>query len=457
MSDNATKKFNIGPYEFDWEAIGTTLTVRYFGCYSAHEIQEFADYWHLKIAKGVILGFAHCYFGSNNGGQTKIYMINFKNKDYIPCKELKLGGWKIFAKGNVTYYDTSNLLLQDEIGIIKNVSKEVVLAARALIPKNDNLIDSGMWNILGLFFYLKLLNDKCFSSFRVFDMANLNEEFINPRQSMMASETISVSQSKNTKFSAFIGLDSVKQEVASLIDYSKIRKIKLERGLYVTPSTLHMVFTGNPGTGKTTVARLIGETYKEIGILQKGHLVEANRSDLIGEYLGHTAPKTKKVFESAIDGVLFIDEAYTLTTGGEKDFGAEAINELLTLMENYRERIVVIVAGYPELMKKFIESNPGLSSRFPTIIQFEDYSIDELVRILEGMAIEHKHKFSLKALDRAKEYLGTELTNNPNFGNARGVRNLFERICKNQAIRLAKSNISNDDDLITFIESDVPS
>lgn len=250
-----------------------------------------------------------------------------------------------------------------------------------------------------------------------------------------------------------IGLEQVKREIHNLINVVKIRKEKLIRGLKVTPATLHLVFTGNPGTGKTIVARMIGKIYLELGLLKRGHCVEVSRAELVGEYIGHTAPKTTKKFNEAIGGVLFIDEAYSLTQGTVNDFGKEAVSTLLKLMEDSRDEIVVIVAGYPNEMDIFMKSNPGLKSRFPTNINFADYGIEEKILILEKYCNESNFKLSVGAKEKTTLLMENFSLNS----NARSVRNLFELIIKNQAVRLSKlmGNYSNEQ-LITFEQEDIP-
>ena len=235
-----------------------------------------------------------------------------------------------------------------------------------------------------------------------------------------------------------IGLERVKNEVRQLTNFIKIQQKRKERGLKLAPITYHCVFTGNPGTGKTTVARILAEIYREMGIVKKGHLVETDRSGLIAEYVGQTAVKTNKIIDSALDGVLFIDEAYSLVQGGEKDYGREAIATLLKRMEDDRERLVVILAGYTKEMKDFIDSNPGLQSRFNRYIEFPDYNADELAKIFLLRA--EKSQYTCDADVRASivDIMENAVnTKDKNFGNARYVRNLFEKAIQRQATRLS--------------------
>lgn len=252
-------------------------------------------------------------------------------------------------------------------------------------------------------------------------------------------ETVIEQGSLNTlnTLNSMIGLDSVKNEILSLKNFIIMQKKHSEQGIPVVPMSYHCVFTGNPGTGKTTVARIVAQIYNELGILKKGHLVECDRSSLVAGYIGQTAIKTNEVVDKALDGVLFIDEAYTLAKKDDS-FGQEAIDTLLKRMEDDRERLVVIVAGYTDEMKMFIESNPGLKSRFSRYIEFEDYTEDELLTIFKKMAEQQKYELSEDAEKKLRDIF-CSAKGDCSFGNARGVRNLFQKALINLANRIAKN------------------
>jgi len=234
-----------------------------------------------------------------------------------------------------------------------------------------------------------------------------------------------------------IGLQTVKHDVEELVGLAKIRKMREEKGMKSVPVSLHLVFSGNPGTGKTTVARILGKLYKEIGILSTGQMIETDRSGLVAGYVGQTAIKTQKKIQEAMGGILFIDEAYTLNQKDES-FGQEAIDTILKAMEDHRDEFVVIVAGYTQLMKDFVESNPGLKSRFNKFFEFPDYTADELQQIFELQCNKYQYKLTEEA-DAAvrREIIRLEEEKGENFANAREVRNLFEKIITNQAARVS--------------------
>ncbi len=254
-----------------------------------------------------------------------------------------------------------------------------------------------------------------------------------------------------------IGLDSVKIEVKKLSDFIRVQQLRKAQGLKSSPINYHCVFTGNPGTGKTTVARLLADIFREIGILKKGHLVETDRSGLVAEYVGHTAIKTNAIIDKALDGVLFIDEAYSLVPGTAGDFGMEAIATLLKRMEDDRDRLIVILAGYGDEMEQFINSNPGLKSRFNRYIHFGDYSADELWQIFELQLKKQEYSIDDAAVQQIKRLIAATLaSNDPMFGNARYVRNLFEKILQNQAMRLATEEKTDKESLQRITAADIP-
>jgi stage V sporulation protein K len=234
-----------------------------------------------------------------------------------------------------------------------------------------------------------------------------------------------------------VGIAEVKEKIRQTANFAKIQQLRITQGLKPIPTTYHAVYTGNPGTGKTTVARLMGRIYKSLGLLKRGHLVECDRSTLVGEYVGHTAPRTNAVIDSALDGILFIDEAYSLVKEGE-DFGAEAIETLIKRMEDSRDRLIVIVAGYPDQMQRFITSNPGLHSRFNRFVEFPDYSAGELCRIFSLMCRRNGLNLSPALRERVLHHFSHLWRERAgNFGNARLVRNCFEQVITAQATRLA--------------------
>ena len=264
----------------------------------------------------------------------------------------------------------------------------------------------------------------------------LKPEVPQPEEAVPEPEKI---EDLQAELDACIGLEAVKKEVRNLVDLVTIHQLRKENGLPVEDLSLHMVFSGNPGTGKTTIARLMARIYHALGILSKGQLVEVDRGGLVAGYVGQTALKTGKAVEKALGGVLFVDEAYALNGGGDNDFGQEAIDTLLKAMEDHRDDLVVIAAGYDGLMDDFIHSNPGLESRFNRFLHFEDYSPEELLEIFRMRCQKGCYTLEEDAAEVVRDFLREESGKDPiSFGNARGARNIFEKILVAQAGRLAK-------------------
>lgn len=255
-----------------------------------------------------------------------------------------------------------------------------------------------------------------------------------------------------------IGLNEVKRNLAEVTAFSLIQKKRTQLQLKADSTALHMVFRGNPGTGKTTVARILGNIFKDIGVLSKGHLLEVERADLVGEYIGHTAQKTREILKKSLGGIMFVDEAYTLCQGGEKDFGKEAIATIVKAMEDYRQDLIVILAGYSAEMERFLRSNPGLRSRFPIHVDFPDYDGEDLFQIALHMYAERDYELTGRSRWKLKTHLN-EFTKNrhPHSGNARYVRNLVEKSIRLQALRIVDKEYHTRKDLVTIEEPDLPS
>ena len=259
------------------------------------------------------------------------------------------------------------------------------------------------------------------------------------------------------ELNSLIGLENVKKEIEDLVAFNKVQQSREKIGLKKTNRTMHMAFLGNPGTGKTTVARIVGNMYRSLGILSKGHFIEATRTDLIAEYQGQTALKVKRLIQKAKGGVLFIDEAYSITENEKSDsYGRECLTELTKALEDYRDDLVVIVAGYDDLMKKFFESNTGLKSRFNYFIMFEDYTVDQMLDIFLSYCKNEEYTLNDSAKDKLKKYLELH-SNNPENKNANGrfVRNVFDKIIMNQAKRLSKLSLAIKENYLTILEEDI--
>lgn len=277
-----------------------------------------------------------------------------------------------------------------------------------------------------------------------------------PSVSVQKTEKISLEEALR-RLSSLEGLDGVKSQVCDWVDQIKVFQMRKKRGMSVPDMSYHMVFTGNPGTGKTTVARLMAQIYCALGILTEGHLVEVDRSDLVAGYIGQTAVKTREVLQKAYGGVLFIDEAYSLANGSSNDFGREAIDTILKEMEDKRDNLIVIVAGYDKLMEKFINANPGLRSRFKNYIHFTDYTGEELYHIFVGLCNKNQYSIGNDAQAALVEYFNNLYAKrDKNFGNGRDVRNIFESVVTKQSKRVARLSNPTNAEMTTIVKEDLP-
>ncbi|HHW38962.1 MAG TPA: stage V sporulation protein K [Bacillales bacterium] len=259
------------------------------------------------------------------------------------------------------------------------------------------------------------------------------------------------------EMSALVGMEEMKKIIKEIYAWIYINKVREEHGLSAGSQVLHMLFKGNPGTGKTTVARLIGKLLKEMNALSKGHLIEAERADLVGEYIGHTAQKTRDLIKKAMGGILFVDEAYSLARGGEKDFGKEAIDTLVKNMEDKQNGFILILAGYAKEMDQFLNLNPGLRSRFPLVIEFPDYTVDQLMEIAKKMMTERQYVFSKEAEWKLREQLQNVKYNRSShvFSNGRYIRNVIEKATRSQAMRLLMNDLYEKTELETILSEDL--
>lgn len=259
------------------------------------------------------------------------------------------------------------------------------------------------------------------------------------------------------QLNSLVGLNDVKHVIKEIYAWIIVNKKREEKGLKAGKQVLHMMFKGNPGTGKTTVARLIGKLFQKVGVLSKGHLIECERADLVGEYIGHTAQKTRDLIKKAMGGILFIDEAYSLGRGGEKDFGKEAIDTLVKHMEDKQHDFVLILAGYSREMDHFLALNPGLESRFPIIIEFPDYTVEQLMEIGKMMMKEKEYILSHEAEKKLREHLSFVKSSfiRNRFSNGRYVRNIIEKSIRAQAMRLLINNQFDRSELMTIRSQDL--
>ncbi|UII57877.1 stage V sporulation protein K [Cytobacillus spongiae] len=259
------------------------------------------------------------------------------------------------------------------------------------------------------------------------------------------------------ELSELVGMEEVKKMIKEIYAWLYVNKKREDMGLKAGKQALHMMFKGNPGTGKTTVARLIGKLFQKMGVLSKGHLIEAERADLVGEYIGHTAQKTRDLIKKSLGGILFVDEAYSLGRGGEKDFGKEAIDTMVKHMEDKQHEFILILAGYSREMDQFLSLNPGLHSRFPIVVDFPNYTIEQLMDIGERMLKEKQYELSYEAERKVKDHL-LWIQNNVNpasFSNGRYIRNIIEKSIRAQAMRLLMQNQYDRHELMTIRSNDL--
>lgn len=339
--------------------------------------------------------------------------------------------------------EAAKYVVTEQVSALSALQRKFEVGYRRASKICDQLVEIGVWGTM---------NGEEGHEILVKDLKQLKEIL----KSHQAEPSPSKLKSSTSELDTLVGLASVKEEIKTLSNFIKIQQKRKEQGLKSSSVSYHCVFTGNPGTGKTTVARIVAQIYKDLGILSKGHLVETDRAGLVAEYVGQTAVKTNKIIDSALDGVLFIDEAYSLIGTGQ-DYGKEAIATLLKRMEDNRDRLVVILAGYSKEMQDFINTNPGLQSRFNRYIDFPDYSAEELLQIFEKNVEKFDYKLQKEALVAMSEYFQYAVENkDANFGNARFVRNIFEKTLEKQANRLSTDPDLDTDELTLITLADLP-
>jgi SpoVK/Ycf46/Vps4 family AAA+-type ATPase len=343
---------------------------------------------------------------------------------------------------------SNGVILRCALEIVQNADEKATQRICAII---NRIIDSDFNKEVKL--QARELKDSVvrhYGHLRLVDICNTNEAI--PEENEKSLKQLV------TELNELVGLESVKQKVKNLVAFQQIQLLRKEKGLTSPKRTLHLSFTGNPGTGKTTVARIVGRIYKQLGLLSKGHFIEASRTDLIAGYQGQTALKVKAVIEKAKGGVLFIDEAYSITENEHTDsYGRECLTELTKALEDYRDDLVVIVAGYTQPMKKFFESNPGLKSRFNTFIEFEDYNTEELTQMLCKMCQNEDYDLDQSALTTIKSSIDRIILQKEcQFANGRFIRNLFEDMIMNHAQRVNTQASPSLTDLKTLLQADIP-
>jgi SpoVK/Ycf46/Vps4 family AAA+-type ATPase len=391
-------------------------------------LNELRQWQNEKLLINLFFESNDMYFASSVQPKKKLsdHILIQSNKDFITVleEEWEQKNWinQIFVINSEVFYNTTkNQKIKNQSALVNDTFPEEELKAKLDENKTIKFLhfNNGKWFLLT-------------ESYQEIDNRIIEEDLSNPIKEL----------------NALIGLKEVKKEVFQLIDYLKIGKLKASSGMKTGKLNLHMIFSGNPGTGKTTVARLLGHILRNMGLLTKGHIVEVDRSGLVGQYIGETAQKTQLRLNEAKGGILFVDEAYALYDEGNGDFGKEAIETIIKRMEDDREDLVVIFAGYPKEMDNLLDSNPGIQSRFATHLYFADFSAEELMLILKKMLVKSAHFLNTEAEERTQKYLNyLAETANRYFGNAREMRNLFEDLVKNQSSRLAKQipDLENQD------------
>lgn len=434
------------------------------------ETNMFGEY-NYRVVIFVLYDIWKCYVGMGYDDQdaNEIAMLSYSMAQFM------------LMEGNSSSRLSNGILAEDirELKALQDGGKQMMKLERVLYPKG---FEDSMAFLMMLYYgrvnrdqkeYLQFLYDvsECMASSHG-SIPNRAKSYLeNLKMEIFSFDETSKSQAEifSTNITTdriahndldeleeLIGLDNVKSEIKKLSSFVQVQQLRIKEGLKVPVVSYHCVFTGNPGTGKTTVARILANIFKELGLLKKGHLVETDRSGLVAEYVGQTAVKTNKIIDSALDGVLFIDEAYSLVMEGSGEFGHEAIATLLKRMEDNRDRLVVILAGYGDEMKQFIQTNPGIKSRFNRYFHFEDYSAEELMDIFQLLLKKHEYLIDEEAREKVKEKVKEAVKNrDKHFGNARYMRNLFEKILENQAMRLTSQGVTDRSSLQQILPQDI--